>query len=197
MVHIRALGGGVLDGGKTQFAMLPAQRDQRDSVREKPGRAAFVGGDVGVLMTEHAFVGSTRRGDRQGIGGRPIENKKDLAVCFEDLADEPRGFRRPRVRPIGRCMARVGLLHRRPNLRADSCKVVAGKLAAGRGGVRRRGGGNVTHKDSLVRGSGEYHSKNPPEKIDWPARDLLVKRKCGNTAAEKMLLIFPPETAAS
>jgi hypothetical protein len=82
------------------------------------------------FMAENAVIRLAKGGQRQGVGRSAVENKENLALGFEDIADEVSGFGGPGIIAIAADMAAIGLKHLSPSLRADAGVIVTGEMAA-------------------------------------------------------------------
>ena len=113
-------------GGQLAVCALPQQ--QLGAVGGVLRAAALVGLDVGHLVADHAVKRLPHGGQGQGIGGRAVEHKVDIAVGVEQRPQTVRGPLGPGVLAVGRFVRPVGLRHGRPGLWADAAIVVTGKL---------------------------------------------------------------------
>ena len=122
----------VEDGGPDDRADAQVgTRDERPhNVREELGRAAFVGFDVGDFVAKNAMVGLAKGSQGERVGRGPVENEKDFALGFEDLANQVGRIFGPAVVAVAQRVARIGFSQSRPGLRTNPGIIVAGKLAA-------------------------------------------------------------------
>src|SRR5207244_10012575 len=90
------------------FAIGAADQKQFRSSGEKFRRAAFVGLNVGMLVTDHALERLAQLRERQRVRRRAGENKINIAVGLEDFTDPIARARSPPVLAIGwRVMGRL------------------------------------------------------------------------------------------
>src|SRR2546425_4239475 len=75
----------------------PANHEQLGAFREKFWRAAFVGLDVCMFMTNDAVKGLAKLSEGERIRGRTAKNKVNLAIGLEDFADTFADTRSPSV----------------------------------------------------------------------------------------------------
>ena len=78
-----AAGEGGSNGGGGELAGRARQREQLAAAGEEFRGAAFVGVDVGDLVAKYALMALAESGERQGVGGSAVEDKKRLAIGLE------------------------------------------------------------------------------------------------------------------
>lgn len=154
VVEIGAFADKALDGGGGEFAVGAVAEEEFGAVGEKLGGAAFVGFDVGGLVTDDAVVTLAEGGEGEGVGGGAVEDKKDLGGgMVEDVSDEVASAASPVVGTVGGEAALVGGGEGGPSFGANAGGVVAGEAVAlhdgggghGRGGRVGEGRGERSH----------------------------------------------------
>src|SRR2546428_2506182 len=112
------------------FAIGAADQKQFRSSGEKFRRAAFVGLNVGMLVTDHALERLAQLRERQRVRRRAGENKIDIAVGLEDFTDPIARLRSPPVLAIRWRVMGIGFLQCGPGLQTNRRDVVARKFMA-------------------------------------------------------------------
>src|SRR5207248_7993163 len=97
---------------------------------EKFRRAAFVGLNVRMPVTDDALERFAQLRERQRVRHRAGKNKINIAVDFEDFTDAIAGARSPPVLAVGWRVMRVCFLQCGPGLGANLCDVIARKFVA-------------------------------------------------------------------
>ena len=107
------------------------------AVGEKFRCAAFVVDDMGMLVADDAVIRLAARGEREGIGGRAVEDEENLRrIGFEKAAQDISGPFRPGIVAVGGGVIAVGPGDRLPGFGTDTGGIVAGEMGFG----SRRGG---------------------------------------------------------
>lgn len=132
IVDIAAFGDEVVDRVGREFAFGTRAQENLGPVGEKFRCPAFVGFDVGGFVANDAVIRTTERGKGEGIGRRAVENKKDLAVRFENLPEEVGRFAGAGIIAIRGRKSRVGFGEGLPRFGANAGGVVTGKFPAGK-----------------------------------------------------------------
>ena len=128
VMHIGAARNHFQHTGRGQLAVAMRCQQQLGAIGEELRRAAFVGFHVRRVGADHGLVGLAQCGQRNRVGGRAVEDKKDFGISLEQLAqaitDEVGGV----VVAVGRGKSVVGQIEGAERLRADAGAVVAGEL---------------------------------------------------------------------
>ena len=122
-----AAGEGGGDGGGRELGGGAGQGEEFTPAGEKFRRAAFVRVDVGDLVAEDALVALAKGGEREGVGGGAVEDKKSFAVGLENLTEEILGAGGRGVGAVRRRGAEVDGDECGERLGAEAGGVVAGK----------------------------------------------------------------------
>src|SRR5205814_1754796 len=128
VVDIRTAFNHPIDRGRINFAVCSRKEKNLCAVREKLRGPAFVGFNMRRLVAKDTMIGLAKRRESQGISGCSVENKKNLAGSFENLADKVSRFGGPLIISVAADMALVCVRHRLPGLRTDAGIIVAGEL---------------------------------------------------------------------
>ena len=80
-------------------------------------------------MADDAVVALTERGQREGVGGGPIEDKEYFRVgLLKELTDHVACLSGPIVGAVGREAPLIGFAQGGPGFRANPGRVIAGEM---------------------------------------------------------------------
>ncbi len=99
-----------------------------EAAAEEFRRAAFVGGDVGIGVTEHDAPWRRDLRQRQRIGGRPGRHQERRHLALEDFGQAPLDAQRPIVIAVAERIARVRRHDGVEDGRGDRRRVVGGEV---------------------------------------------------------------------
>ena len=129
--HFLDPGHSASEGPRGDLGQFPGQRNHLGAPCVELWRPAFVGMEMGLLVTEDGTVSGGELGDGQGVGRRTRRHREDLQIGLESL---PEVFFHPRtdpVLPVGVGRARVGRLESRQDFGRRRRFVVAAKVHRG------------------------------------------------------------------
>jgi hypothetical protein len=115
-------------GLRRNLAARPRKADELDATTEEFRRAAFIGGDMRLVVAEHRAPWRCEMRERQRIGGGAGRHEKNGDVALEHVSEPPLEAGRPVVVAIGERRPLIRARDGRQNLRRDPCGVVAGEI---------------------------------------------------------------------
>jgi hypothetical protein len=113
---------------RRDLSCLAGNGDELYAAAEKLRRAAFVGGDMRVLVTEHSAPGRRQMGDGKRIGGRARCDEKNGDLALEHLCKTALDFFRPRIPSVGQHLAVICARDCRKDFRCDPGRIIARKV---------------------------------------------------------------------
>src|SRR5262249_11736202 len=105
IVDVLALVDDGVNGRRINFGVSAREQENFGAVGKKFGRAALGGFEMREFVAEDTVIRLAERGEREGIGGGAVEDKKDLAFGFEHVAHQVGGFGSPGIIAVAGFMA--------------------------------------------------------------------------------------------
>ena len=118
----------VLQRGRRDLAGFAGKADKLDAAAEEFRRAAFVGGDVRLVVTEHGAPRRRQMRKREGVGRGSGRHQEHRDLALKNLREAPLGASGPVVTAVGQRGAVVGPGNGRHDLRRDPGRIVACKV---------------------------------------------------------------------
>ena len=127
---------------RRDLAGFAGKPDQLDAAAEEFRRAAFVGGDVRLVMAQHGAPGRREVRERERVRRGAGRHQEDRDLALKDLGECPLDPFGPVVVAVGQRGAVVGAGNGREDLRRDpgcvvACEVHDVFLSDGRGATAR------------------------------------------------------------
>ena len=106
----------------------PRKRHQLRPARKHLGRAAFIDMHMGQLMAHNGAMWRRHGRQRQGVGGRPGDDRKDRNLAFEDRREPAAQARGHPVRTIGSGRPVIFPCQRIQNLGSGARRIVTREI---------------------------------------------------------------------
>ena len=129
----------------SDLGAVAGQADEFQTMPEEFRRAAFVGGDVGLRVTEHDAPRRRNLRQSQRIGRCAGRHQEDRDLALEDFRKLAFGGLRPIVIAVAAGIATVGLGERVENGGRDARRIVAGEVHCGEGSANCGNGAIIAH----------------------------------------------------
>jgi len=113
-----------------EFPIFARNSEEFAASGKKFWRAAFVGVDVGAIMTDRALVWSAQLGERKRVRGGAVEDEKGFAVGLKNVAQLFLQLAGPTIGSVGNFGGAVGFEKRMARLGTDSRRVIAREVVA-------------------------------------------------------------------
>src|SRR5437868_181953 len=123
---------------EVELPIRAGSRNEFGAAGKKFGRAAFVSLAVRAFVANHAMIRAAKMGQRERVSGRAVENQKDFAVPFENLAYSLDDASGPLVVAVGNVGPGIRFRESRPRRRTNRCRVIARKVVTRRRRIHRR-----------------------------------------------------------
>lgn len=111
-----------------QLAAIARQADDLGPAGEEFRRAAFVGGDMRLVMAEHRPPGLDQARQRERVRRRAGRDQENRDLALEQLREQGLDPLRPRIVAIGGGEALIGGRHRLHHRRARPGQIVADEI---------------------------------------------------------------------